>query len=178
MKVDTKMLIISARNEVEKVLGEKTLELDILSKTTKEYETAYRFINNPAKTIFSIDKDLIKFDSLEAKNNFINEVDDLAYYEKNTRLNEAQTKVENDYLEDFNKNGFSEVKDLEADIKKTIVEYYNMYKKYPNRTDTNPTLGRFLYALRQKVSDAVIEHDTELGLDKHSTFVKNYLKPN
>ena len=181
-----KELILAAKNEAEYILdinndnGNKDKYVQIEYKKTKE------FIKNPAKTIFEMagKKPLINFLDEKEKNAFINDIDSSVQNENaekeekgigfNFNLKEAIIKS---YL-DIEVPNQDDTKNLAPAIRKNIMNYYESLVGANKNIISNkeiPTMGEYLYALREKVSSIVIDNEIELGVEKNLEFVKSFL---
>ena len=181
-----KELILAAKNEAEYILDINNDDGNKDKYVQIEYKKTQQFIKNPAKTIFEMagKKPLINFLDEEEKNAFINDIDSSVQNENalkeekgigfNFNLKEAILKS---YL-DIEVPNQDDTKNLAPAIRKNIMNYYESLVGANKNIISNkeiPTMGEYLYALREKVSSIVIDNEIELGVEKNLEFVKSFL---
>lgn len=182
-----KELILAAKNEAEYIL-EMNKDDDNKDKYVQvEYKKTQQFIKDPAKTIFEMagKKPLINFSNEEEKNAFINDIDSSVQNEiaekeeKNIGYNfNLKDAILKSYLDIEVPNPDDTIK-LAPAIRKNIMNYYESLtganEKIIKSKKDIPTMGEYLYALREKVSSIVIDNKIELGVEKNLEFVKSFL---
>ena len=159
-------LLSSAKNELSKAI--KNMDDDNIN----EKQVINDFIKNPGKNFE------------ELKDNY-NNMNNLSFNIPNNNLNGQIynfniTEKEEQYLDEIDDNELYQARDLAPKILELIRKYdkdrENHVSTYPNERDDYPSLGIFLYHLKDKITDiATYDEEMELGKDKNGEFIKRFL---
>ena len=169
--------IIMAFQKEAKALMDKEEYIGLVNKKTNiEYAFISKFIKNPAKNFVDRYEKIFKFDSLDDKELFISDVDTAVF---NIDANVKAREVENDLLNQLGSKGKYGAEDIADDVVRIINSYYktrnDFVEENPNYDDVFPSLGKFLYDVKEKLTEIVIDDDLELATDKPSKFIKEFL---
>ncbi|MBR6288710.1 MAG: hypothetical protein IKR19_05225, partial [Acholeplasmatales bacterium] len=169
--------IIMAFQEEAKALMDKEEYIGLVNKKTNiEYAFISKFIKNPAKNFVDRYEKIFKFDSLDDKELFISDVDTAVF---NIDANVKAREVENDLLNQLGSKGKYGAEDIADDVVRIINSYYktrnDFVEENPNYDEVFPSLGKFLYDVKEKLTEIVIDDDLELATDKPSKFIKEFL---
>jgi len=179
--ISPKELILSARDEIDRLFSKDVIKVEIHEDLDREFEIINDFISKPAKTIFSLGgNNLLKFKNQKEKNDFIKDIDSNVLISKREyKESEKSLAIEAGAVNSLNGNGSYDVEALATSLKKIIVDYYNESNKAkiekPLLGQKYPPMGKILYSLKEKLTQIVIKDNVELGIDRYSTFIKNYL---
>ncbi len=171
-----KELIIAFQKEA-KTLMDKDEYIGLVNKKTDfEYQLIQKFINNPAKEFVNRYNNIFKFNSDNEKNQFINDVD------KEVFILDAEIEgnaLTNDLLNQLEGKGKFAAEDIAEDVIRILNSYYktrnDLIIDNQSYDQAYPTLGKFLFDVKEKLTEIAIDDDLELATDASSRFIKAFL---
>ena len=171
-----KELIIAFQKEAKALIDKDEFIGEVNKKTNFEYQLIQNFINNPAKEFVNRYKNIFKFNSDNEKNQFIKEVDKEVFVSKAEIEGNALT---NDLLNQLEGKGKFAAEDIAEDVIRILNSYYktrnDLIIDNPNYDQAYPTFGKFLFDVKEKLTEIAIDDDLELATDTSSRFIKAFL---
>ena len=171
-----KELIMSFQKETKDLFDKDVFIGEVNKKTNIEYRLVEDFLNNPAKNFVNRYQNAFKFDSIDDKNLFISNVDREVFL---LNSKEKIEELEANLLNSFESKGKYGVEDIASDLVRIINSYYLARQDAVLEDQRNdlvyPSLGKFLYDVKEKLTEIVIDDDVELSIDKDSKFIKEFL---
>lgn len=171
-----KELIIAFQKEAKALIDKDEFIGEVNKKTNFEYQLIQNFINNPAKEFVNRYKNIFKFNSDNEKNQFIKDVDKEVFVSKAEIEGNALT---NDLLNQLEGKGKYAAEDIAEDVIRILNAYYktrnDLVKNNPDYDEAYPTLGKFLFDVKEKLTEIAIDDDLELATDTSSRFIKAFL---
>lgn len=168
-------IIKAYQKEVKNLIEKDNFVGPVSKKTDKEYQFIQEFIYKPAKFFVNGNKNIFKFDSPEDMNLFIQMVDNSVDVVKAS----VDETVFKDIREQFDNSKIIETKDLADNITKLVKNYYDLRQEEFDARRAHalrlPSLGSYLYEVKNNLSNIVLNRNIELGVDKYSKFIKDYL---
>ena len=171
-----KELIIAFQKEAKTLMDKDEFIGEVNKKTNFEYQLVQKFINNPAKEFVNRYNNIFKFNSDNEKNQFINDVD------KEVFILDAEIEgnaLTNDLLNQLEGKGKFAAEDIAEDVIRILNSYYktrnDLIIDNPNYDQAYPTLGKFLFDVKEKLTEIAIDDDLELATDASSRFIKAFL---
>ena len=171
-----KELIIAFQREAKTLINKDEYIGLVNVNTNFEYQIIQNFINNPAKEFVNRYKNIFKFNSDNEKNQFIKDVDKEVFVSKAEIEGNALT---NDLLNQLEGKGKFAAEDIAEDVIRILNSYYktrnDLIIDNPNYDQAYPTLGKFLFDVKEKLTEIAIDDDLELATDTSSRFIKAFL---
>ena len=169
-------LIISLQQEARSLIEKGESNGVIKKDTDLEYQFMQGFIKSPAKNFVQRYNHIFKFNSLATKDGFIKDIDEFVFAKDASTVS---AKIRYDLLSQLERKGKFAADEISRDVKRVITSYYKVrtdaVEKDPRNNDTYPTLGEFLYDVKENLTRIVIDDDVELATDKPSKFIKDFL---
>lgn len=176
-----KEILIAFQKEANDIMNNKEYKSQMKS-TDGEYQLINEFINRPARSTVNGYRDVFKFENDEEKINFIRNVDNIV---KQSANNEEPDKNADFSILNFINNrikpkGINGAEELSTDVLTTIKEYIehkdNMKRDNPVTSNKIPSVGAFLFKLKERVAYIAASENMMLGVDRPSEFLKNFLE--
>ena len=178
IQVNPKNIILSAKDEMKKEMDKYNFNGDINKKSNIEYKVIMDFLEKPANLFVYANKKSFHFKNDEEMNDYIKDIDSKVI----DNISTIGHRKEEQYLKKIELDDDDLYSDeLASSIIKTVDEYINDRNEFiqfnPNSSNEFPSIGKFLYDIKTKVSNNVLENDLELelGVNKYSGFIKDYL---
>ena len=168
---DLKTNMISQANLFDKFKGEVSrLILDgsragvfTFDENDNLYKTLNDYVKNPLATYTKLHYQVFEDDS------------EISEYENEVGkdvLNNDKLVKENSYMDKFDEYKFNDSDHLATEIVNSVMSYIRDGR---NENAEYPNLGRFLFDLKNKVTDVMEEGEIFLGDNEKANFVKNFL---
>lgn len=166
--ISKKELLESFKSQVSNVLS-KGISKNVLDIGSEEYEKIKEYVDNPSKAF-------MKYNS----NIFENEKNKIKFEKYSELSNQEALALENEdeFLDKFDFEKIDSTEELESEIIKSIRDYIKARNDYISNHKENelPSLGRFMFDLKDKITEELPDSELYLGNEKSSNFVKNFLR--
>ena len=165
--VTKKDLLTSSKSYFSNILS-KGLAKGVLEPNTEEYNKIKEYVDNPVKAF-------VKYNS----NVFENEKEKVRF-EKYLELDNKEALAlenEDEFMDSIDFDGIDSSEDLASLIVESISQYNSKRNEYIQNHNENelPNLGRFMYDLKDKITEILPDSEIYLGNDENSKFVKDFL---
>ena len=160
-------LLKSFKSQVSRVIA-TGLRYNAISFDSEEYKKMNEYVDDPSKAFIKYNSHIFEDSNTKIK------------FEKYSNLNNKEALAlgnEEELLDKFNLNKIASTDELASQIIASIKNYINVRDEYIQIHDESefPPLGRFLYDLKDKITDELPDKDMYLGNNKSSNFIKNFL---
>ena len=171
-----KELILALRKESKALLNKDEYVGEPPKETDVEYRFITNFIDRPAANFYERYPKYFKFDSTVAAEDFIRDID---YNLGKSTVTEKGLEAESVFLKTIRSNGKFASDDLAKEIGNAIVKYHryitDKMMEEPVEAEELPTFGQFIYDVKEKVTEMVLENDMVLGKGNGPEFIKAFL---
>ncbi len=178
IQINPKNIILSAKDKIKKEMDKYQFNGVVNKEMDKEYRVIMDFLEKPADFFVPINKNLFHFKDDEEMKAYIKDIDSKVI----DNINTIGLRTEENYLNKIEIDDEDlDVDELASSIIKTVHEYIkdrNVFLLYnPNSSNEFPSLGKFLYDIKTKVANHILDDNLELdlGVSKHSSFIKDFL---
>lgn len=169
-----KEIILAFQKEADNIINKRE-HVSQISQNDVEYNYIQSFIKNPARSFVNGNRTIFKFQSDNERNEFVKDVDRKAA--KN--VSQINMSVLSSIDRRLKSRGWLGAEDLTSDIFKTINEYVDEMDQFiaahPERENEIPSVGIFLYKLKERVGVLAMKDNMMLASDYPSQFLKNFL---
>ncbi len=171
-----KELILALRKEAKALLNKDEYVGEPPKENDVEYKFITNFINRPAANFYQRYPKYFKFDSTVAAEDFIRDID---YNLGKSTVTEKGLEAESVFLKTIRSKGKFASDDLAKEIGNAIVSYHryqtDKMMEEPAEAEELPTFGQFIYDVKEKVTEMVLENDMVLGKGNGPEFIKAFL---